>query len=529
MNLSSVTKKEARGHALSIFPPLLPEEALWGYIARTTALNMAIPSEARHQLFGDISAYLSVAPSLFPVKIASLVKASPAVFVSIENLANFHTVYPLLTWCLSRDGSREVMRRFRCGEKQRVPLGVSNVGSAYPRHCPICAANDLNAFGTAYWHRVNQLAFVSDCSEHDTPLLEGCGACDYKHLLKSDSPLPSPKCVCGAEHRQVLPMLRGAARDPARGISRLALEMLETEEPLTLQGISGRAIRLKMNSSGIGSEVKPFGGRLHRTMTESGDIETMRSMKFGGLKLSSFTLLCRGARWENAVLRTAVLHRLFGTLDAYVSFGFMALGFEREAGILPSAKSIQAARATIRSTMVKLGTNSRTAIGRAAMKAVKIAVNFDREWYEKTIPASYKGVPPRPEKAFALRDRARAHEVRRRATEILALPGAPVAVTKSSIFSTLPSNHTYHPGVLTNAALLDVVETIAVYRARCVNWALKNREIFESKTELTDYLRQRMGPGARAKISHLELQKAPITEADMLSSVPRAPRVDRDK
>jgi len=459
--------------------------------------------------------------SLFPFKINKLVSLAPSVFGTLDDLADRHTVLPSLSWTLSKSGMAEVADNFSSGLVQSMALRWLTVGSRYPRYCLRCAERDIEVYGIAYWRRINQLSFVAHCTEHDEPLMGGCGSCDLRSLMMSPLPLPSRLCACGRDQRPVLPHLCGERREPLRGMAAIASEMMRKRQPENLTLVCGAGIAAGMLERGFGFQGFPSEKRLQRSLESSGAMATLRSLDVRASKLRHLQRLYTGERWQNLGLRIAVIHHLFGNLKAYVDRCDRILNeptLPKKAP--PTSAEIEAARAKILAVANRLETRSRSAIRSSGItEQISICLTFDSDWYAREFPTAYSNAcRPSGQSAFAIRDRDRAEEIRRRAQETKRLEGEPVWVTKMVVLSTTRSGVAHQVGPFTKTALNEVVESVQEYRARCVRWALANRDTFSSRTSLTMYLTCRMGPGAASKIASLRRAGEDVSATDMLVS-----------
>lgn len=165
-------------HTLSIcfMPELLPDELLYSFIGRISALNVLGDTRERmRQLFGDKNALPVVdLPTRLQYLQNSLGASSP--WSSSFEIINQATIYPYHRPFLTEDRhiAIESLLLGNKGKSLKTLLGrVANRFGAAPelRFCPECLKADIRRYGTSYWHRAHQLPGVTACPSHKSNLV----------------------------------------------------------------------------------------------------------------------------------------------------------------------------------------------------------------------------------------------------------------------------------------------------------------------------------------------------------------------
>lgn len=506
---------------LSVFPGLLPDECIWGYLVRVVYLNRGRKTHSSDQLTGSQGNHWVSGP-LFPTRMDYAIERYPHIFGTLPKLAQDHTILPLLTWTMDAQGLATVMERFVNGVGQNPSLLALGVLAGYPRHCASCADDDRRLYGVAYWRRSHQLGFVRYCGEHETPLLAGCGGCLHNNLVTAKFGLPDEKCVCGrAQVSLVLNPL-----DPHRhlflGMSRIAREAMQMAEPACVREADTRAIATELTKRRITHQGRPSQSGLLRYLNSTGTLGGLDKLGLIGTGLPAVRSLLLGKRSENLGLRIAVIAQLFGGLLRYVEACQEAASTAATRG--PSEAAIDEARATILAAIEKYGTNSRAVIGRKASEAVKVLFNFDNSWYESHVPRiipnrqGQKLRRPMPDR-LVRRDELIAAEIATRAVALRAESGEPRRLTRGALVAGIRAGRVFQ-GPLTTKALAENVESTREYGARCVNWAARTPQAFTSPNRAQSYIQNRMGIGSGARLAEIFARGDEACACDMLADHP---------
>ncbi|MAD74155.1 TniQ family protein [Pseudoalteromonas sp. TB51] len=125
------------------------------------------------------------------------------------------------------------------------PLFVSNINrvkyAAHWRHCSECVKEDMDTIGETYYHIEHQLAGMSYCVKHQTPLFVACDSCHDSGRYLNNIGLPHgsncPKCDLGYDN------LDGYMDDDIDWVLRTSARLLKHDFPnLNLQRLQ-RAYR----------------------------------------------------------------------------------------------------------------------------------------------------------------------------------------------------------------------------------------------------------------------------------------------
>lgn len=162
---------------LGFFTDPFPDEILYSAAARYhhRAKNQRTSITAR-DLFGE-EGYRPVVD--FPSHLDYLISALPKGHAyTAHSLIENHTLFPFYTPFLpaGRAGKiSEYMRSSADGGAVYPLLGLltSKITLDALRYCPLCAQEDREEYGEAYWHRTHQIPGVFACAKHKLFLSEG--------------------------------------------------------------------------------------------------------------------------------------------------------------------------------------------------------------------------------------------------------------------------------------------------------------------------------------------------------------------
>jgi hypothetical protein len=158
---------------LPLFPALLPDEPLYSGIARYGD-QMQLASRLR--LSDTTLGRAVVTPVVdLPGHIQAFVERVPAALrLTAAQVIAEHTALPYYAAFLPNDNVASVAHAMA---HTHARVATRSVGRALNiidplvfQYCPECVAQDLAATGVPYWRRVQQLAGVIVCPEHEVPL-----------------------------------------------------------------------------------------------------------------------------------------------------------------------------------------------------------------------------------------------------------------------------------------------------------------------------------------------------------------------
>lgn len=72
------------------------------------------------------------------------------------------------------------------------------------RWCPCCVENDIDHYGTSYWHVSHQLPSILRCPEHNYVLLDSCSHCNFEYNGLQHG-LPPSEEICPKCHSHIEP------------------------------------------------------------------------------------------------------------------------------------------------------------------------------------------------------------------------------------------------------------------------------------------------------------------------------------
>lgn len=158
---------------IAYFPKVYPDELIYSVLAR-------------YNVHSGYSAYIFCAEDVFVNKRVSPDKAFLNVLKSevleslcgkmtMAELVEKHTMYPYYARflpCERRNRAFEAMCSMSGDYNNLLAIPKQKNGeSRYLRYCPLCAENDRQLYGEAYWHRSHQMTGVSVCPKHGSKLL----------------------------------------------------------------------------------------------------------------------------------------------------------------------------------------------------------------------------------------------------------------------------------------------------------------------------------------------------------------------
>lgn len=508
---------------ITVFPALLPEESVSGYLLRTITLNNAALVNGQRQLLGLRSTSATLA---LPGNLDFFATQAPQVFISADHLARHHTVEPLFRWTLPVCDFRKLRDWERSGGANpfSVALKSNFTGQSYPRHCMACAADDERRFGVAYWRRTAQLAFVAICPIHGESFVRGCGVCGPEDLMSSPFPLPAPRCVCGRLHQPVVSDDLEVHRSLLLRIARIAQELLLAEEPNAVCEAVPKAYLSAARDKGFVANRGVSALNIAKVLGATGGIEAFSALQLIVDKRAAYIRrIFRGQLPHSVGMQMLLIDLLFGSAANFVSACRVASERpESEPSVaLDAPARLHRWRVLLESVLASNPGLTRSHLNRTKSSLIANLRKHDRAWLDATLPARYAKGPKVPHSIDPVtraqqKDQTIAAHIRKHRADLLVRPGRPLRLTVSRLLggnrSAVTAYHGDSFGPRAAQALADCTETIEQYGARCVRWALQHPETFGSMRSQMLYIayygrisqgqarqmveRYRAGPGA---------------------------------
>lgn len=208
---------------LTHLPPVLPGEAILGYIFRCIHLSRADSTTAvmRH-ITGRDSVH---APWYLPTNLDRVAQHLSAVFSSGSHILADHTCIPAHMPFVRARSVQPLLESAISGVNAKgtiTALGLFSKGVGKTLElswCLKCVAEDRLRLNMAYWRREHQLPGISYCAHHACPLVRGCGECRFSQRHGKKAVLPSARCWCGED---AVPMLPPQGRADAKVLTEVA-------------------------------------------------------------------------------------------------------------------------------------------------------------------------------------------------------------------------------------------------------------------------------------------------------------------
>ncbi len=166
----SKNKRRNNASRTTLFPPLLPDEALISACARYKDYLSPIKDRwITRELF---SANHVTTSFDFPVNLTSFVKALPKGHEYSEDyLIDYHTLFSYYTFGLSSDRVTKLRSAMKGPDAISIHHSLGIPASPIPklqyaRYCPICLKEDVEKYGEPSWHRSHQIPGINACAEH---------------------------------------------------------------------------------------------------------------------------------------------------------------------------------------------------------------------------------------------------------------------------------------------------------------------------------------------------------------------------
>lgn len=226
------------------FPSPLPDELLISIISRYHLLSGNRSS--RESLTQFLCTPHPVTFTGLPSRIGTLLSRIPSGWAdSATTIIEGHTFFPYFRPFLSAsqagNGVNLMVGPSAAVIKTGLGLAASRVGAAdIPRYCPLCAEEDVSAWGVSYWHRSHLLPGILVCHRHGVELVEVRFPPEhpYRHLLFL------PLSTTAEGHRKLIPLLSDHQRRLLEAISRNSQELLHSNLPsLSRSWVRGRYLK----------------------------------------------------------------------------------------------------------------------------------------------------------------------------------------------------------------------------------------------------------------------------------------------
>lgn len=159
---------------IPFFPTPYPDELWYGLITRFHS-HSGFPfwSDSLKLLFPEHT-YPRVGSLLPNETMRQLVLRLPEGILSLEELVLQHSLFSFRLLFLGAERKTEYLRQYLRGEDiQPKLLTLTKKQREHPlRYCPICAMEDAEGFGEAYWHAEHQIWIMLLCPVHGCRLVQ---------------------------------------------------------------------------------------------------------------------------------------------------------------------------------------------------------------------------------------------------------------------------------------------------------------------------------------------------------------------
>ena len=160
---------------LSFFPVPYPDECLYSVCCRYYARGGLWSGRAvKRELFGsDISLTSTVYLPKFIRRMGTW--TNPASGITEKTLTYENTAYPYMSISYTDEMFRSAEIAIQGGLSQQAEAKLDQrmirkcryvSEGRFLRYCPMCAKEDFQKYGEAYWHRLPQLPGVEYCPKH---------------------------------------------------------------------------------------------------------------------------------------------------------------------------------------------------------------------------------------------------------------------------------------------------------------------------------------------------------------------------
>lgn len=158
-------------HAFTLYP----DELLYSACARYHIWSRNFKSSIKDTVMDLFDANTASAIIEFPCGLSRLVNNLPTGSVSVKELINEHTLFPLFQPFLPSERVEKVINMMAGDNGSGIYTTIGVMPSAIPsnpvlRYCEMCVVEDEEKFGECYWHRSHQVPCVILCAKHGIPL-----------------------------------------------------------------------------------------------------------------------------------------------------------------------------------------------------------------------------------------------------------------------------------------------------------------------------------------------------------------------
>ena len=158
---------------ISYFPTIYPDELVYSWFCRYYVHSGFFSSKSAMQ---ELYCKRSDNPSkefignLNPGAMERIAKMYP-----LDKLVLEHTMYPQYARFIPLEQKKTALYRLghdNCDAHHLFCVLPRSEGEQYLRFCPLCAEDDRETYGEAYWHRKHQIRNMSVCTKHKCRLVE---------------------------------------------------------------------------------------------------------------------------------------------------------------------------------------------------------------------------------------------------------------------------------------------------------------------------------------------------------------------
>jgi hypothetical protein len=505
---------------LGIWPSLLPEESLWGYRERLFMLNSARPLYGLRQL--SCSRICRYAAPLFPKGMNTMLQFLPGPSLEVKQVARATTVLPLMDWILNKEQINSLVDALRSGRAAAPRIQEMGHGKTFPRHCPACAEEDEAAFGVPYWRRLHQVGTVTVCPEHNLPLLAGCGSCNMRDLGSASWKLPSSICACGRPQRSVISDEDSVHLSFLSRLSRLVGAMLVTNCPDSFAEKCGHATAHAFVARGYVARGAPSAARLQAELADAGELAVLRKLGMRECLPHTFLRMTKGLGSTSLAVRLAVIDRLFGTFDEYLSACEAAAPFDPPSRKRQpfSIQQLEESRCKVMNYITINPHSTRVLVRKAIGKSFDFVLHYDPHWVDEKIPKVPRMRNPislgRSRRIAALDAEIAAH-ITARAAAVLALTSKPRRLCDATLLAGYRYAVRANLGPLAMEVLDECIESIEDFRLRSINWAIENHAAFRVEEHRKKFIQMRLAEGTNAYslASRLIAAGRPVTHSEV--------------
>ena len=152
---------------IAYMPTIYPDELVYSWFCRYYVHSGCFShKEALQELYCKRSDYLNkeFIGNLNKEAMEQIEKIFP-----LDELVLKHTMYPQYARFIPLEKKREALYRLGhepCDVHHLFCVLPRNEGEQYLKFCPLCAKEDREAYGEAYWHRKHQIRNMGICAKH---------------------------------------------------------------------------------------------------------------------------------------------------------------------------------------------------------------------------------------------------------------------------------------------------------------------------------------------------------------------------